>query len=471
MHTAESHTGIARTVFHRNVRSLRFGGLTLLVVAFSGTASAALADPYHPTDQDKAAARPLGTEGLELASKGDCRGAVDRLGRAEALVHAPTTAVPLAECDIQLGKVVAGIQLLDRVLGEPLAPNAPPPWIDAKQHAQQVRDAARGRVAKLRIHLEGPQGAADAPQVTLDGQSVPVTLLDTELSTDPGAHHVVARQGALTAETDVSLGDGQSATASLNLLAQTGYPPQQGYQQPPAAYPPPQGYAQQPGGYPPGPPPPGNGAYVQDGPAPWIAVEFGVRLAFGFPFGGLDGANGDSLDQVVNNMPVPLWLDGGVRLASHWYVGGYFTYGLTALSDKDFGGNCKQPGVGCSSNDIRLGVNGQYHVLPDGRFDPWFGAGFGYEWFSATESPGNTTFHSGFSGWEFLNLQAGLDFRLLDGALGIGPFMAFTIDQYSSQSIPDPNGDGGTTGQSVSNQALHEWLLFGARGDFDLKIK
>jgi outer membrane protein W len=133
-------------------------------------------------------------------------------------------------------------------------------------------------------------------------------------------------------------------------------------------------------------------------------------------------------------------------------------------------GACKQTGVGCSSHDIRLGVNGHYHVLPDGRFDPWFGVGFGYEWLSISASQGNVNVSQGVSGWEFFNLQAGLDFHLLKGALGIGPFVTLTFDQYSSASSPSDT-QGGTTGSSVSNQSFHEWLFFGVRGDYDLKIQ
>ena len=38
-------------------------------------------------------------------------------------------------------------------------------------------------------------------------------------------------------------------------------------------------------------------------------------------------------------------------------------------------------------------------------------------------------------------------------------------------SVPDANGDGGSAGQSITNQALHEWFLLGARGDFDVKFR
>jgi hypothetical protein len=335
-------------------------------------------------------------------------------------------------------------------------------------------------------------------QVMLDGQPLPVNLLDQDLQADPGTHHVTARQGGRSAEAEISVSEAQSQALTLNLLAQTwapppgagqpppGQPPPQGYGPPPQGYPPSQGYGPPPAGYgqpapgygqapPPGyGPPPGYAGYGQGaesgGPAaPWTAVEVGVRFAFGVPFGGLSGNNGDNVDHFASNQIVPLWLDGGIRFLSNFYVGGSFSYGIASVADQFGMGACKQAGIGCSSNDIRFGLAAHYHILPDGRFDPWVGLGFGYEWLSFSTSGGNQTVNQGVSGWEFVNLQAGLDFRLLDGALGIGPFLTLTFDQYSQASVSSDT-NGGTTGQSINNQSFHEWLLFGVRGDYDIKL-
>ena len=83
-----------------------------------------------------------------------------------------------------------------------------------------------------------------------------------------------------------------------------------------------------------------------------MAFEFGARFAFGLPFGAATGGNGNDLNQSISNMIAPLWLEAGARIASNWYVGGYFMYGLTSLTDQFAGGACRQAGVGCSSNDI-----------------------------------------------------------------------------------------------------------------------
>ena len=51
----------------------------------------------------------------------------------------------------------------------------------------------------------------------------------------------------------------------------------------------------------------------------------------------------------------------------------------------------------------------------------------------------------------------------------MGPFVNFSLSQFVHQSNPSDT-NGGTTGSSIQNQALHEWFLFGVRGDYDLKF-
>jgi hypothetical protein len=188
---------------------------------------AAHGDDASPSDEQKAAARLLGTEGVRLAMSGDCSQAVDKLTRAEALVHAPTTAVWLGQCDIQLGHLVAGTEVLNRVVRDTLPPGAPKSWVEAKQRAQSLFDSTEPRIGKLIIAVDRPGGVV--PQVTVDGNPVPSVLVGDERPTDPGAHHVVAvAPGFDPASTDVTLADGQSLRVSLQLVAQAPPPSPQG---------------------------------------------------------------------------------------------------------------------------------------------------------------------------------------------------------------------------------------------------
>jgi hypothetical protein len=179
----------------------------------------ARADPTSvPTDEQKASARLLGTDGVRFAMAGDCRNAVDKLVRAEAIMHAPTTALPLAKCQIQLGKIVAGTEILNRMLNEVLPTNAPEPWVEAQKQVQPLLDAATPKIGKLRIHVERPTAGTGDLQVTVDGENVPSAILDNDRATDPGTHHVAASAPGFTdAAANVTLAEGQSQTVVLRL--------------------------------------------------------------------------------------------------------------------------------------------------------------------------------------------------------------------------------------------------------------
>jgi hypothetical protein len=188
----------------------------LVVVLAAGFARA---DPTSaPTDEQKASARLLGTDGVRFAMAGDCRNAVDKLARAEAIMHAPTTALPLAKCQIQLGKIIAGTEILNRLLNEVLPTNAPEPWVEAQRQVQPLLDAATPKIGKLRIHVERPATGTGDLQVTVDGEPVPSVILDNDRATDPGPHHVAASAPGFTAAAaDISLAEGQSQTVVLRL--------------------------------------------------------------------------------------------------------------------------------------------------------------------------------------------------------------------------------------------------------------
>jgi hypothetical protein len=205
---------------------MRYASLQAAFAVLLFAPSLAHADPpTGPTDEQKASARLLGTDGVQFAMAGDCRNAIDRLSRAEAIVHAPTTALPLAKCQIQLGKIVAGTEILNRLLNEPLPANAPEPWVDAKKQVLPLLDAATPMIGKLRIHIDGPAASNGAVQVTVDGEAVPSVILDNDRATDPGTHHVAASaQGFTPAAADISLAVGQSRTVVLKLEPVPGGP-------------------------------------------------------------------------------------------------------------------------------------------------------------------------------------------------------------------------------------------------------
>jgi hypothetical protein len=158
----------------------------------------------------------LGTEGVRLAMGGDCAGAISKLQGAEKLYHAPVTAEWLGECQVNVGKVVAGTEILNGVVREVLAPNAPAAFTNAQKKAREFLPGALTKIAHLKIHVDG--APADKVAVTVDGERVPSVLLDGDRPTDPGQHEVkAAAEGFKTAASQMTLAPGGSGSASLKL--------------------------------------------------------------------------------------------------------------------------------------------------------------------------------------------------------------------------------------------------------------
>jgi hypothetical protein len=165
---------------------------------------------------DTAAARVLGGDGVILADAGDCQKAIEKLQRAEELHHAPTTAGRLGECEIDVGRVVSGTERLQRLLREPLATDAPAPFIDALTRARRVLDRALPRIGSIRVSAKALAGTK--VEITLDGERLPEALLDNDRPADPGHHTIVATaQGYFSKTREVTLGDGESASVTLEL--------------------------------------------------------------------------------------------------------------------------------------------------------------------------------------------------------------------------------------------------------------
>lgn len=202
-----------------------------------------------------------------------------------------------------------------------------------------------------------------------------------------------------------------------------------------------------------------------------IGLEIGGRTGFGLPFGKSTDAAGDDFDRITAGQ-VPIWFDLGMHFSRHFSVGMYLSYGIGISSD-EIGNACDaaeaaSPGVdvSCTSSDVRLGLQFHVHILPDEVVDPWVGLGSGLEWFAMTQraSAGGQSASATFTlnGFEIVNLQAGVDFKLADN-IGLGPFVTFSHGSFGSAKISCENADCNAQSADIANTASHQWLLFGAK--------
>ncbi len=204
---------------------------------------------------------------------------------------------------------------------------------------------------------------------------------------------------------------------------------------------------------------------------------FGARTGYALPMGEeqgtVSGPPGSRDAGLAIDLPddlsgmIPLWLDVGYRIHPNFYVGAFFQYGVGFLN-KDHHAACSQ--VDCSARDIRFGANLHYHISPAASFDPWLGAGIGYEILTIKNSLFGQSAETSrtLKGFEFLDLQVGGDFRVSEHFV-LGPFVSFSIGEYTSWSMTT-TAAGVTTTESgdLKNTGPHEWLTIGLRGQFNL---
>jgi hypothetical protein len=275
---------------HRTRRCLQALPLCVAALLAGAVASAQTSSP-----EDIAAARVLGIEGTRLADAGDCAQAIAKLEAAEKLYHAPTTLDRLGECQISVGRLVAGTENLNRLVRESLPANAPSAFVAARKRGQQALSTALPRIGSLRIHVDG--APADQVTVTVDRAPASTALLDADRPTDPGTHEVAAgAAGYKTATMTVTVREGGESTVSLkldrDLTAFPAAPPSEPAPQPVGVAPP-------------------SGAAQSSGGSDHRGIAFaafgvgGVGLAIGTVFGVLALSTKSTLDGECTNKTCP----------------------------------------------------------------------------------------------------------------------------------------------------------------------
>jgi outer membrane protein W len=209
---------------------------------------------------------------------------------------------------------------------------------------------------------------------------------------------------------------------------------------------------------------------------PESGLSFGLRTGYSLPLGKVQGDQtvttggttttvaGTSLSDAISGR-IPIWVDAGYKINRNIYVGAFFQYGIMFVN-KDKNPGCNQGGASCSAHDIVLGVNAHYHIMPEAVFDPWVGVGFGYEILGASTTLNGQSQDSSIKGFQFVSLQAGGDYKVTP-AFGIGPFLSFSLGQYSTASATQ---GGNTVSADITNTAMHEWLTIGVRGVYDIAL-
>jgi hypothetical protein len=190
---------------------------------------------FAQSDEQRAGARTLATEGAQAFNEGRFKDAVDLFSKAESLVHAPPHLLFMARAHAKLGQFVKAREAYLKIIKEQLAPNAPQAFRDAQSAADEERKQVEPHIGKLRVLVEGADGAKDL-SVAIDGQPFPTVLLGVPQPMDPGDHTVTATAtGFKGAPASVSLKDAGSGSVVVKLEVDNSVPPPATTPAPPAA--------------------------------------------------------------------------------------------------------------------------------------------------------------------------------------------------------------------------------------------
>ena len=141
------------------------------------------------SDEDKAAARVLATQGADALGAGKFPEALDLVSRAEQMFHAPTHLLLIARAQAGVGRLVAAKETYLKLTREELAATAPPAFKRAQQEGKDEMAALEVNIASLKIAVEG--GGQQKFTVKMDDQPVSPALLGVYRPVDPGKHEVV----------------------------------------------------------------------------------------------------------------------------------------------------------------------------------------------------------------------------------------------------------------------------------------
>lgn len=146
---------------------------------------------FAQTPEERAGARSAARSGLQAFEAGRYAEALDLFTRAENLVHAPTHLLYIARANVKLGRLVRAQEAYQQLIREKLAANAPQPFRDAQQSAEQELATFEARIPMITVKVTGASDTTQV-QVTMDGKNIPPALVGIPYPADPGLHKFAA---------------------------------------------------------------------------------------------------------------------------------------------------------------------------------------------------------------------------------------------------------------------------------------
>jgi hypothetical protein len=199
-------------------------------------------------------------------------------------------------------------------------------------------------------------------------------------------------------------------------------------------------------------------------PSAMAQVALDLKLGYGVPVGNVQTASPVNPTQALSSMwsgQIPVGLGARYRFTPNISLGVYVQYGVAFVASTTCG-----TAASCSGYDLRTGIELVYAFAPDRAVNPWFSYGTGWEWTHYSTTAGSSTSSVTWSGWEYVNIQAGTDFNV-SKSMAVGPYVGFIAGTYSNLRA---DFDGVPFNRSVDPAArsFHGWFQFGVKGTLNL---
>jgi hypothetical protein len=193
-------------------------------------------------------------------------------------------------------------------------------------------------------------------------------------------------------------------------------------------------------------------------------VSLDLKAAYAIPTGDivtLGGATYFGPMKYTWSAAIPIEVAGRYRFSPSFSAGVYFQYAPATIAARF----CTTT-MTCSGYDMRVGVEAVYGFLPEKTWNPWVSVGTGWQWTHFAVATDTQSADMTYSGWEYFNVQAGLDWNL-SRMFAVGPYVGFFGGSYTSRS---GNAAGSTESGSIDSayRAFHGWWQFGLKGTVNL---
>lgn len=167
------------------------------------------------SELDKANARKLFNEGLDLRKAGDGAGALAKFEAADALFPTPRGRLELGRQRVLQGQLVEGWTTLSSVAQVKVDAKDEAKYAPHRAEAQKLASEVEARIPTLRVEVVHGPGT-----VTIDGVAIPAAALTQPRMLNPGKHVVVARtEGGVERRAEVLLVEGETKVVKLDLPA------------------------------------------------------------------------------------------------------------------------------------------------------------------------------------------------------------------------------------------------------------